>query len=99
MHARRTTHYSAPELTQLRFLGDSPDFEELGTRWRAVLEQATELIEVLPPDESGKCVLDGDFHLFTADVSGLKRAIADGSLRFHSGSLGGAYPQIVDDER
>lgn len=47
-HARRTTHYSAPEIAQLAFEGSPPDAHALAVTWRTALEQAAAIIDELP---------------------------------------------------
>jgi hypothetical protein len=44
--------------------------------------------------EVGKCVLDSSGALFTQDVGHLVSALRSSSLRFHEGSLHGAWPQL-----
>ena len=94
-HARRTTHYSAVEVAQLEFQGAAPDAGELASAWHGMLAQAASIIDLLPPEEAGHCVLDAENNLFTGSSSHLLRALAQRRIRFHAGSLGGAYPRLV----
>ena len=95
-HARRTTHYSAPEIAQLAFEGRAPDARVLAVTWRVALEQAAAIIDELPCEQAGTCVLDARARLFRGDPHTLRRALAQAHIRFHEGSLGGAYPRLVD---
>ena len=52
-HARRTTHYSAPEIAQLAFEGSPPDAHALAVTWRTALEQAAAIIDELPYEHAG----------------------------------------------
>ena len=94
-HARRTTHYSAPEIAQLAFEGSPPDAHALAVTWRTALEQAAAIIDELPYEHAGTCVLDARAGLFSGDPPALQRALAEDAIRFHAGSLGGAYPRLL----
>lgn len=94
-HARRTTHYSAVEVAQLEFRGAAPDAGELASAWHGMLSEAALVVDLLPPAEAGNCVLDTENNLFTGGSGPLPRALARHELRFHAGSLGGAYPRLV----
>lgn len=94
-HARRTARYSAVEVAQLEFEGAAPDAGELASAWHGMLAQAAEVIDLLPPEKAGNCVLAGEDHLFTGGSDRLARALNRSRIRFHAGSLGGAYPRLV----
>ena len=94
-HARRTTHYSAVEVAQLEFEGASPDARALASDWHGMLDEAAAIIDLLPPEQAGNCVLDAENSLFTSGSGRLPRALAQRRIRFHAGSLGGAYPRLV----
>jgi hypothetical protein len=52
------------------------------------------VIAVLPPEQSGTCVLPADGRLFRGAAADLAAALESGSLRFHVGRIRGALPQI-----
>ena len=56
-HAGRSARYSADEVLELSFAGDPPDPGELSKRWHHLLDSAAKVIELLPAEEAGKCVL------------------------------------------
>ena len=60
-----------------------------------MLAEAAAIIDLLPPEQAGNCVLDAENRLFTIGSGRLPRALAQRQIRFHSGSLGGAYPRLV----
>ena len=60
-----------------------------------MLAEAAAIIDLLPPDEAGNCVLDTENSLFTGGSGRLSSALAQRQIRFHAGSLGGAYPRLV----
>ncbi len=52
------------------------------------------IIEMLPLEELGKCVLSLDGTLYQGDASEVKND--RGNLLYHSGSIRGALPRIVE---
>jgi len=88
-------HYSAEEVRALAFSGRAPDAADLSRRFRAMLERANQAIVELPVEELGKCVLSDAGTLFMGDAQALRRALAEGRLHFHSGSIRGALPSLV----
>jgi hypothetical protein len=92
--AARTTRYSAEEIDALAFEGDRPDAAELSRSWHDALRKAREIVEMLPPDEVGACVIDRDSELFRGDAEALSTALREDALRFHHGALRGAWPQV-----
>lgn len=90
--ARRSTRYSAAEISALSFAGSPPDAGDLSRRWHTILDEANELVAALPPSEVGKCVLDSDGQLFKGDISHLHSALSRNVVRFHEGSIRGALP-------
>ncbi|HEX7706866.1 MAG TPA: hypothetical protein VF701_10460 [Thermoanaerobaculia bacterium] len=92
--AGRSARYSASEIEALDFDGEPPDPAVLSRQWKAMLATSATLVDLLPPDRLGTCVLcDGD--LFLGDADSLRDALAAGSLTFHAGSIRGALPRIV----
>jgi hypothetical protein len=89
------SHYSAEEVKALAFSGPAPDATDLSRRFRAMLDRATLTIGELPVEELGKCVLSDAGSLFTGDAEALQRALAEGRVRFHPGSIRGALPSLV----
>jgi hypothetical protein len=92
--AGRSARYSAIEIAALSFSDTPPDAAALSQNWRAMLEEARAIVTVLPASQVGKCVLDSEGHLFSQDLSVLSRKDVTPSLRFHEGSLHGAWPTL-----
>lgn len=92
--ARRSARYSAVEIGALAFNGPAPDAADLSHQWHAALESAAQVIALLPYQNVGQCVLRGG-ELFRGDGASLREALARGEVRFHEGSIRGAFPQIV----
>ena len=57
--------------------------------------EARDMVDALPPEYAGQCVLARSGALFAGGASDLRRALAQGELRFHEGSIRGAFPQIA----
>ncbi|MCP4624061.1 MAG: hypothetical protein GY850_11075, partial [bacterium] len=92
--ARRSSHYTQADVAELAFHGDPPDLRKLSVEWKRMLLEAEEFIELLPPERIGACVLDADGHLFKGDPASLRNAIEKKTIRFHSGTLRGAFPSF-----
>lgn len=94
LEARRSARYSDAEITALAFDGPPPDAAALSLQWHAILEKASEVVAALPYEHVGQCVLADD-ELFRGDAVALRAALARGEIRFHAGSIHGAFPRIV----
>ena len=93
--AARGGRFTASEVAGLAFAGEAPDLAALSRAWHAAIDQARDLIEALPPEKSGCCVLDAEGHLLDLALADLPEALARGEVRFHSGSIRGAFPTLV----
>jgi len=96
-HAGRSARYSASEVRELSFAGEPPDPVALSQRWHQMLESAEHVVELLPPEEAGKCVIERNSTLYRGDESGLVDALRRNEIAFHAGSIRGAFPRILDD--
>jgi hypothetical protein len=93
--ARRSSHYTAAEIAELSFDGAPPGIADLSKEWKAMLREAEGIINALPADEVGKCVLGSNGQPYQGTVQGLANALAQGDLFFHSGSIRGAFPRFL----
>lgn len=93
-HAARTARYSSEEVSALSFADSAPDAADLSRRWHAQLSAARAIVAALPAEEAGKCVLDRTGRLFREPAAALTPALVRDELRFHCGSIRGAFPQI-----
>jgi hypothetical protein len=94
-HAARGNRYSAVEVASLAFEGTPPDAGELSRRWHSALEDAREVVGLLPPDTAGQCVLDRAGGLLRGSPAAVSEALKAGRVVFHAGSICGAWPQLV----
>lgn len=93
--AGRSGRYTQCELESLAFAGPPPDLAAAAREWHAMLAQARELVELLPADEAGKCVLDRSCLLYAGTPDLLRTDLTAGALVFHGGSIRGAFPVLA----
>lgn len=92
--AARTARYSADEVAELAFDGPPPDAAALSRTWRSALGEARQIIEELPPELVGQCVLDVAGRPFLGGKESIKAALLSGDIVFHEGRIRGALPKI-----
>jgi hypothetical protein len=93
--ARRSGRYTQAEAASLAFDGPVPDVPELSRRWHAMLREAEQVIDLLPVDHVGECVLGSNGSLYTGGLVDLERTLDAEGLSFHEGRIRGALPSIV----
>ena len=93
--AARTARYSADEVASLEFEGIPPDAGVLARRWRALLEAAGRVVQALPVEKAGHCVLRREGGLCVASPEALPSQLARGDVVFHEGSIRGALPDLM----
>ena len=94
--SRRSSHYSAEEISQLAFSGTPPDAAELGQKWHEMQNEAEKIIALLPAQRVGTCVIDREARLFRGGPKILKTALSENTVQFHTGRIRGAFPRIVE---
>ncbi|HSR67431.1 MAG TPA: nucleotidyl transferase AbiEii/AbiGii toxin family protein [Acidobacteriota bacterium] len=92
-HAQRMSRFAPEELAELAFAGPPPDAAELARNWRLAMDAARRIIEALPSDEVGTCVLLGQ-DLCRLTPEEIPRALQRQELRFRTGSIRGAMPTV-----
>ena len=80
---------------RVTFEGERPTAAALSQQWKRVLAEARLVVAALPWQEVGKCVLDRSGDLLHQSAAALSTTLENGEVRFHEGSLRGAYPKIV----
>lgn len=93
-HAERSGRYSAQEIAELDFATSPPDAGDLARRWHGALRTAHRIVEALPPEEAGSCVLLKREDLCRLAPPELEAALGRGEISFRSGSIRGALPVI-----
>jgi hypothetical protein len=91
-HLGRSGRFAAEEITELAFSEPPPEPAELARRWHTALDTARELLDVLPPEQVGTCVLLRSHQLCRLPPDDLSRALEHDEIRFHTGSIRGALP-------
>jgi hypothetical protein len=80
----------------LDFDGPTPSAADLSARWHQAVEEARELIRLLPAESAGRCVLDHEGGLQRAAPDALQRELRAGQVAFHEGRIRGAWPEILE---
>lgn len=94
--AKRASRYTQEDISGLAFDGVPPDLADLSGKWRLAAKQAQFLIDLLPEDHVGKCVLDRSGALFRGELDELQQALEKGGIQFHGGHIGGSMPVFCD---
>ena len=94
--AGRSARYSADEVLELSYAGEPPDPQVLSRKWHKILDVAKATIDVLPPDQVGKCVINSQGSLYVDGPSELSAALERHEIAFHSGRIRGAFPQVIE---
>jgi hypothetical protein len=92
--AARSARYTQEEVSILDFEGPPPDAAALSRAWKDMLAHAREIIQILPVEKIGACVLDGSGKLFHGDAKRLAQSLGNGEVLFHSGRIKGAFPSF-----
>jgi hypothetical protein len=92
--ASRSARYSREEVDALSFDGPAPDATELAQRWRKALLEARRVVALLPPDRMGQVVLTDEGELCRDEPTLLEARVRRDRVRFHSGSIRGAWPRV-----
>jgi hypothetical protein len=93
------TRYVQGELDMLDFDGPTPSAADLSTRWHQAVEEAREIVRLLPAESAGRCVLDHRGHLQRATPATLQAELQADRVRFHEGRIRGAFPEIREMRR
>jgi len=89
------TRYCQEELDVAIVNHGDYDLAELSRSWHEMIWRARETVALLPPDQVGKAVMNADGTLFSGTNDELSEALKTGSLTFHEGTIGGAWPRII----
>lgn len=92
--ANRNARLSREEWAEIEWEGTPPDFVTQKMKWREAVASAYAIIEILPPEQAGKAVLLSSGDVFKGDAEELRNALINKQLQFHSGHIGGVWPQI-----
>lgn len=93
-HAGRSSRYTDVEVASLPFEGASPTAADLSRRWHAMLDEAHDIVRLLPAEHAGCCVQGEEFTLFRGETAALADALKAGTMQCLVGSIRWAWPQI-----
>jgi hypothetical protein len=88
------TRYVQSEIDSLDFDGPVPQAAKISSRWHAAVDEAREIVRMLPAEEAGKCVLDHGGRLERALPAALREELSAGRVVFHEGRIRGAFPEL-----
>jgi hypothetical protein len=88
------TRYVQSEIDSLDFQGPAPNAAAISSRWHAAIDQAREIVRLLPAENVGKCVLDNEGRLENVSPALLPEELAAGRVLFHEGRIRGAFPEV-----
>ena len=89
-------HYSQAEIDGLDFGPTRFSARELGLEWKQIVNAGKNLVDVLPVENIGACLLKkGTCTLYTGTVEQVEQDLADGNILFHQGTIGGAWPEVL----
>lgn len=91
--ARR--HYNQTEIDACIIPRGAYDAAVLCRYWHEEVERARQVLPLFPREEAGKAVMNADGTLFAGSNEELSAALTAGTLLFHAGRVGGAWPRII----
>lgn len=89
--------YTQDDIELLEFDGEHPSARVLGTTFKAAVEEARVLIDWLPTEHLGTCLLHPDGSPYAEGPTELANDLRNGQVRFHRGRIGGVWPSIVTE--
>lgn len=89
------TRYSQPEFDVAISNHADYDLGELSRKWHDMIWRARTTVGLLPKEQVGKAVMNADGTLFNGTDEELVSALRAGTLEFHEGRIGGAWPRII----
>ena len=88
-------HYAQEEIDVLDFEGAPPRARDVSSAWKQAVSQGKQIVETLPEDHLGECVLSAEGMLCRASAAKLKEHLAQNEILFHQGCIGGVWPRIA----
>lgn len=88
-------HYSQLELDMLDYVGTTPSAHSSGAEWKNAIASAKQIIEMLPEEHLGECLLSREGNLYNGPLEQIEKDLKDNTIRFHKGTIRGAWPTIV----
>lgn len=93
--AARSSRYTHADLEKLDFASPLPDIAKLSSEWKVLLKEGGGIIDFLPVEQVGKCLLSENGALICGGPHQIQQALRSEECIWHSGSIGGVIPNIV----
>ena len=91
-------HYSQAEIDLLDFRGHAPSAAKLGAAWKTASAESRDIIERLPEEAVGQCVLNSRGTLYSGTAEDVGADLDSGAVRFHPGTIGGVWPTVSSSD-
>lgn len=91
------SRYNQEELEELSFEGSPPQADALGATWHAALKEAELLIDLLPSEQLGTCLLEKNGEFCRRAVEELGEALLKKAIHFRPGKIKGVYPLFANE--
>ena len=90
-------HYSQADIDTLDFGAEKHAVAALSVEWKQHIISAKQLVDMLPPDHLGACLLEKNASsLYAGSFEVLGSDLAAENILFHHGCIGGAWPVVVE---
>lgn len=86
------SRYSQDEIEELSFAGVPPKAAALGATWHGALKDAELIVDLLPPEHLGTCILERNGDFFRRGAEELEAALLEKAIQFRPGKIKGVYP-------
>ncbi|MFA7172088.1 MAG: hypothetical protein WC340_01530 [Kiritimatiellia bacterium] len=94
--AARSSRYTHADLERLDFIEPPADICELSRCWKHMLKEGLEIIDFLPVEQAGKCMLSSDGTLASGGIDEIRQVLNSKQCLWHSGSIGGIIPNVIE---
>lgn len=88
-------HYSQQEINMLDFKEEVPTASVLSQEWKTAIETAKTIVNILPDEHIGECILTRENQLFRGSKEEFQKDYSEEKIIFHTGSIGGVLPRII----
>jgi len=79
----------------LDFMVPPDDSCELSRCWKRMLKEGLEIIDLLPGEQAGKCMLSSHGTLVSGGIDEIRQVLTSKQCLWHSGSVGGIIPAVL----
>ena len=93
--AARSSHYTHVDLERLDFIVPPDDIGELSRCWTCRLKDGLDIIDLLPVEHAGKCMLSSDGTLVSGGIDEIRQVLTSKQCLWHCGSIGGIIPEVI----